>query len=58
MMRIFLNKIHTFPKSFVVRHIFKVSAEGLLEIVILETVGKLGVMDKEEVAMLQEKHSL
>lgn len=41
-MQVFLNKIHTFPKSYVVRHIFEISAEGVPEVVILETLGKLG----------------
>lgn len=58
MMQVFLNKIYTFPESYVVRHSFEISAEGLLEIVILETIGQVGVMGKEEVVMLQKEHGL
>lgn len=57
-MQVFLKKIYTFPKSYVVSHIFEIPAEGLLGMVILETVDKLGVTGKEEVTVLQEEHSL
>ena len=41
MMKVFLNKTNAFPKSYVGRPIFKISAEEILEVVTLETLSEV-----------------